>query len=56
MTPRQLLALTHQHRVFNGGEAPGATYSTPRSNNDQGSAGWLMTVAHSLNRQTGTGG
>jgi hypothetical protein len=49
MTPRQLLALTAQHRVFNGGESPEAAYSTPRSSSGQGSAGWLMAVARDLN-------
>jgi carotenoid cleavage dioxygenase-like enzyme len=50
MTPRQLLALITQHRVFNTGDAPEAVHATPRPSKKQGSAGWLLAVAADLNR------
>jgi hypothetical protein len=56
MTPRQLLALVTQHRIFNTGESPEAMHATPQPSKKQGSAGWLMAVAHDLNRKkTGVG-
>jgi hypothetical protein len=56
MTPRQLLALVTQHRIFNTGDAPEAVHATPRPSQKQGSAGWLMAVAADLNsRKAGVG-
>jgi hypothetical protein len=58
MTPRQLLALVHLHRIYNGGEHDKAVHSTPRSKPDdkKGSAGWLMAVSQNLEQNRPVGG
>jgi len=50
MTPRQLLALVTQHRIFNTGAAPEAVHGVPEPGAKQGTAGWLLAVANDLNR------
>jgi hypothetical protein len=45
MTPRQLLALTLQHRLVSEPEAV-----APPAPSNKGSAGWLMAVSQGLER------
>jgi len=57
MTPRQLMALSDQHSAFEGHSEKGAPRERAKPKDNRGSAGWLMAVAHGLDksRPPGTG-
>lgn len=58
MTPRQLIVLSRQHRIFNGEDTPTATTAAPAKPQgtfrgkpaEPGSTGWLLATSLKANQ------